>query len=237
MNKILSITLITIITLFSTVFKVNATVLTQGYISLEIGKQAQEIIKREIKSNINIDIDNSYISSVEVYGNKYKIQVLCNSEKFNPITIFKVNILSNGSLVKTFGVPVKISIFETVAVAANNIYRGEFLSSNNIKYENKEISFIYDNVMKESDTPEGFIANKIYRQGEIIDKRYIATPPDVLMHTPISIIFKNDDITVSLDGEAMDNGKIGDYIRVNNKTYKKQYKGQIIDNNTVMVKL
>lgn len=237
MNKFLSLTLIAFFILTVTAFKADATVLTQGYISLEIGKQAQEIIKRSINANIDVDVDNSYISGIDLPGNNHKVQVVCNSARFNPITVFKVNIISNGSIVKTFGVPVRVSVFDTIAVAAGTINRGEMLSSANIKYETKEVSLIYDNILKISDRPEGFLAGKIYRTGEIIDRRFVGTPPDVLIHTPVALIFKNNDITVSLDGEALDNGKIGDYIRVNNKRYKKQYKGQIIDKSTVMVKL
>jgi flagella basal body P-ring formation protein FlgA len=237
MNKILNILLITIFTQFLTCLKTDAAVLTQAYLVQEIKKQAQVIIKKEIKSNLNIETDNYYISTVSVPGNNYKVQVTCGSQKFNPITIFKVNILLEGKILKTFGVPISISIFETVAIAAKNISKDELFSQNNIKYELREISLINNNIILLSDSLDNSLADRSFKMDEIIDKRFIKSPPDILMYNPVSLIFENDDITISLDGEALESGKIGEYIRVKNKTYKKQYRGQIIEKNKVMVKL
>lgn len=230
--------LITIFTLFLTGLKAEAAVLTQRYLAQEIRKQAQTIIKKELNYNLNIETDDYYISNITVPGNNFKIQVSCSTRKFNPVTIFKVNILSEGKIMKTFGVPISISIFESVAVAAKDISRDEPLSSSNIKYETREISLINNNnILTSSDVTDNFIADKQFKADEILDRRFIKTPPDVLMYNPVSLIFENEDITISLDGEALDSGRIGEYIRVKNKLYKKQYRGQIIDKNKVMVKL
>lgn len=237
MNKILSILLITIFTLFLTASKTKAVILTQDYLAQEIKKQIQTIVKKEISSNSNIEVNNYFINNVSVPNNNYKIQVTKNSNTFNTVTIFKVNIWSNGNTIKTFGIPVKISIFENVAIATRNISKDELISPNNIKYETREISLANDNSVNISDSLDSTLAGKPFKIGEILDKRFIKNQPDVLMYSPVSLIFTNKEITVSLDGIALDNGQIGEYIRVKNKTYKKQYQGQIIEKNKVMINL
>lgn len=237
MNKVLSIILITILTLFLSVKTVKATILTQGYLASEIKKKAQELIQKEIEGDLSLTIDSSYLNNIEIPYNQYKINVICNSTRLNPITIFKVNVIADGKVQRTFGVPIKISIFETVAIATSNIQRGETLTSNNIKFEKKDVSFNYENITKKSNQIDGYISGKLFRAGDVIDKRFLSPPPDIVKNCPVSIIFKSNEITVSLDGEAMENGKIGDYIKVKNKKYKRQYKGKIIDQGTVIVNL
>jgi xanthine phosphoribosyltransferase len=66
----------------------------------------------------------------------------------------------------------------------------------------------------------GFLIEKAFQKGEIIDKRFVKMKPDVLRNEGVRIFFvSNGAVMVTIDGTAMADGMTGDYINVENKNY------------------
>ena len=79
-------------------------------------------------------------------------------------------------------------------------------------------------------------SKKIFRTGEVIDKRFINVKPDVVRNTEVRVFFaSNDNLMVTIDAVALEDGLIGEWVSVENKNYKKVYKGKIIGENRVLV--
>ena len=81
------------------------------------------------------------------------------------------------------------------------------------------------------------ISKKLFRDGEIIDKRFVKLRPDVMKNNVVTAYFSSNNVTVEIDAVAMSSGMKGDYIGVSSKQYGKVYTGKIIGENKVLIEL
>ena len=233
--KYLTVTLLTILYLVSG--KADAVTLSSQLLISQIKKDVAEQVSSVIPGKIAVDVRSLPYNSIEIPTGNLKINVSVNMRYFMPYTIARVEILVNNKEVRSFGVPVRLQVWDKVWVASGTINRGETFSDSNIRLENKEISMIAEKAVRENSILEGNLVKKCFVPGEIIDQRFIESVPDVMKSSQVSLIFKTSTIIVNLPGEALDNGKIGDYIKVRNKNYKKDYIGKVIGSNTVLINL
>ncbi|MDD3149714.1 MAG: flagellar basal body P-ring formation chaperone FlgA, partial [Candidatus Gastranaerophilales bacterium] len=160
-----------------------------------------------------------------------------NLRYFSPNTILRVTVFSNNKYVKSFGVPVSIRISDNVLVAKDFIENGQALSTSNLAVEKKDISLKVDKVLRADFNWSDMITRKQFKAGDIIDKRFIESAPEVVKNSPVSIIFQTANLKISLDAQAMEDGKIGDFIKVKCKKYQKSYRAKVISENTVLVNI
>lgn len=230
---ILSVLLLTVFTIKT----VNAAVLDFKTIANKVKKDVKLQINSKIKGNIITEIKAVPFKKLNIPNGKVEINTSINLKFFNPTTIANVSIIVNGKSVRTFILPVKVKIFDKVWVARYNINNGESFNINNITLENKEIGFISNNVLREDFSLLNSKTKRNYKVGDVIDKRYIAINPCIEKNSIVSILFENSDFTIVLMGEAMQEGKIGDFIKVRNKQYKKLYTGKILSAGKVLVNI
>jgi flagella basal body P-ring formation protein FlgA len=217
--------------------KANASTLNSQFLSNQIKTSVASQINSIIPGRIIVDIRSIPYQNIDIPKGNLKIDVSVNTRYFTPTTIARVLILVDDKEITEFGVPVRIQVWDRVWVAADTINRGETLSASNIKIENKEISLVTEKVVREDTILEGNLIRKTFVPGEVIDKRFIESIPTIMKSSQVSLIFKTQLITVNLPGEALDNGKLGDYIKVRNKNYKKDYIGKVIGANMVLINL
>lgn len=226
--------------LFLTVFlsgKGDAAVLNHQFLVNEIKKEITEQVKSIMPGKISVDIKNWPYNSIQVPNGKTSIITMIDLKHFNPVTLAKVNVFVDDRNAFTFGIPIKISIYDKVWVAADNINRGEALTSLNLALEEKEIGFLAKDVARQDFPVDGKLVQKVFRAGEIIDTRYIKTVPIIIRNTPVSVIFKSSSVTITLPAEALEDGNLGDYVRVRSDKLKKNYVGKVISANTVLINI
>jgi len=217
--------------------KAFALSLNNQFLTEQIKKNVEEQISSIMPGKIVVDVKSIPYRGVDIPPGKLKINVSVNTRYFTPCTIAKIQVLVNDKEVTTFGVPVKLQVWDRVWVATDTINRGETFSASNIKVENKEISLIAEKAIKENVSLEGNLVKKSFVPGEVIDMRFVESIPVIMKSSQVSLIFKTQLIMVNLPGEALDNGKMGDYIKVRNKKYKKDYIGKVIGANRVLINL
>lgn len=217
--------------------KADAVTLSNQALAERIKRDVTEQIRTIVPGRIVVDVKTLPYQKIEIPSGQLKINVSINQRFFTQSAITRVQIIVDDKEIKSFGVPVKIQVWDKVWVATDTIYRGETFSASNIKLEEKEISLIAEKAAREDVSLEGNLVKKSFAPGEIIDKRFVESVPTVMKNNQVSLIFKTSTITVNLPGEALDNGKMGDYIRVRNQNYKKEYIGKVIGANAVLVNL
>ena len=217
--------------------KAYAYTLNNQFLTSQIKSSIEEQISSIMPGKIIVDVKSIPYRNIDIPSGKLKIIVSVNLRYFTQNTIARVSVNVNDKEITAFGVPVKLQVWDRVWVATDSINRGETLSVSNIKVENKEISLIAEKAVKENVSLEGNLVRKNFVPGEVIDMRFIESIPTIMKSSQVSLIFKTRLITVNLPGEALDNGKIGDYIKVRNKNYKKDYIGKVIGENTVLINL
>ena len=176
--------------------------------------------------------------TMTVSDGKIKFVVTSNFEKFVPRDIKKVYVYSNGKLEREFLVQVRTLAYKNVLCAKTQMERESLLSNANVSAKRMEVSAQLDYVL----TPEmlenkQIITKKWFREGEILDKRFVRIKPDVERNSEVQTYFKSNGIMIMISGKALDEGMVGDYINVQNETYKRTYKARVIGENKVLVNI
>lgn len=211
---------------------VSGAVLDDQFISRQIKKNIIEQLKQKHDGKIEVEITALPYKSIEVPDGDIKIETGTDLSSFNS-TIVKVDVYSDDIKVKTFGARVEINVYDKVWVAKDWIKRGESLK--NLKLVEKNISSMVNEVTSKDFEPGQYQARKNIRPGDVINRDYIEKVPTIVKNSPVSLIFITPQVSVTIPAIAMTSGKIGDFIKVKNKDYKKSYVGKIIGKNLVLV--
>jgi len=229
---------IAFIILALTVNSAFAVTLTDNFVREEIRKQIIEQNKRYTDAELQVIIANMPFSTMTIPDGKLKFVVTSNFDKFVPRDIKKVYIYSNGILAKEFIVSVRTLAYKNVLCARTTLDREALLSNANVVPKRMEVSANIDYVLTESMLKNRqIITKKWFREGEILDKRFVRIKPDVERNSEVQVYFKSNGVMVAISGTALSEGMIGDYIDIQNKTYNKKYKGRIIGENKVLINI
>ena len=155
------------------------------------------------------------------------------SREFRVITI-KVE----DKFVRTLGVPLKIVAHKNVIVAKEQIERGSVLAKNIVAIRKVDVTNQYMQPLEPNDLNKPLVVTKLYKAGDVIDKKFVKAQPDVIKNTPVTLYFQSkNDLSITLDGIAMTEGNKGDTITIKNQKYNRVYTGKVIGENKVMVKI
>ena len=213
-----------------------ALTLTDTYVREEIRKQIIEQNKKYTDAQLKVIIANMPFSTMTIADGKLKFVVSSNFDKFVPRDIKKVYIYSNGHLEKEFIVSVRTLAYKDVLCARTMLDREALLSNANVVAKRMEVSANIDYVLTEDMLKNRqIITKKWFREGEILDKRFVRVKPDVERNAQVQLYIKSNGVMVSITGTAMDEGMVGDYINITNKSYNKKYRGRVIGENKVLI--
>lgn len=235
MKKLL---LTTLIVLMTTANFACAATLSDSYVREEIKKQIIQQNKRYTDADLEVIIANMPFSTMYVPDGKLKFVVTSNFDKFAPRDIKKVFIYSNGKLAKEFIVSVRTLAYKDVLCARNQIERDSLLTSANVGPRRMEVSLQLDNIL----TPDmlnkkQMVSKKWFREGEIIDRRFVKIKPDVERNSDVQAYFNSNGVLIRINGKSMGEGMIGDYVNIQNQTYKRTYRGRVIGENKVLINI
>ena len=216
----------------------NAAIIDSKTLKDEIIKDIKDQVEDLISGKISIVINKLPYRSINIPDNsRFEIHASTNLKYFSPFTVARVKVIANDKTVKIFGVPLKIKVQDSVWVAKEYISRSQKFSLNNLVKKEKDITFVAKTAVRSSYSIEKAISRKNYKPGDVIDVRFINNAPKVVRNKPVNVIFKSDFISVKISAKALNNGKVGDLIKVRSDKYKKDYIGKVIGLNTVLVEI
>ncbi|MBY0404901.1 MAG: flagellar basal body P-ring formation chaperone FlgA [Cyanobacteria bacterium] len=178
------------------------------------------------KKEIQIEIDSTL---EKIYSNRVVVQVHMNSDSGESHFV---------------GIPIKVGIFEPVWVVNTYIPAGRSLSKKDLRIEKKDISQSYAYLMT-ADKPVDILEARVNMQpNELLDNRKVNLPLAVRRNSDVRILVNcvNSGAIITLIGQALSDGHIGDVIRVkqrlnNDSARTKYYSAKIINKNQVQVDL
>lgn len=83
----------------------------------------------------------------------------------------------------------------------------------------------------------GKMASQSIREGRVLERNMIKTAPDVLLGDELQIILQNRGVQLALPGIAKEEGLIGEVIRVQCPTTRKEFRGILNTQDEVLVSL
>ena len=233
MRKILGTILITLLTAIT----VQAQTLTSAQVQSDISKVLKETYYNGLTGyEVDVKVMNVPFSELIIPDGKIYYEVVSPKDRYIPRDVKRVNVYVNGMLVKTLNLPVAIQAYKEVLVAKTDIVRDQAITEENTTLKRVDCANVIEYVLDKESLKKEMTSKKIFRTGEVIDKRFINVKPDVVRNTEVRVFFaSNDNLMITIDAVALEDGLIGEWVNVENKNYKKVYKGKIIGENRVLV--
>jgi len=132
-------------------------------------------------------------------------------------------------------VPVTVTVYKNVVVAARSLSRGEVLTENDFKRVKYDMSQL----------PAGYIEDPVYGIGMELKRRLTTGAPltTSMMKKPnivkrgqhVSIVARTGGMEVRMSGKALAHGAVGDRIRVLNVRSKKKLEGTVTPSGDIKV--
>lgn len=203
----------------------------------QVEKEAREnLLKYDVEYKINLS--SIPFSSFETGENvKPKIEVISQTPNFSTNSMKRIVIKnSNGIVLKTFAMNVKISVFKEVLTAKDIIQFNQEINSSNCAFEKREISKYLGKTF--SQMPQNLIAKRNYSKGAIVLNDGLSEKSAILKNSTIDIIFlSNKGLSIKLQGRALKDGVIGEKIPVRSDKYNKVYTAVVNSQNEVIVRI
>lgn len=110
---------------------------------------------------------------------------------------------------------VRAQVSARIAVMASELAAGKILADEDVLLERHDISGVADSISDPADAV-GMSGKRTLRAGEIVRKGLLSSPTMVKRGEPVRIVARQEQIEVSMAGEALDAGARGDTVRVRN---------------------
>jgi len=136
----------------------------------------------------------------------------------------------------TFGTAI-IRVEEPVAIATKNLNPGDPLDEEGIRFENREVSrFSKNGIFTQTHELENKIARTFIRSGSIVNPTQVETPSEIKRGEMVDLLFENTQLSIKARMKALDNGRTGQWIRVENQNNKRIVRAKVIDQGRVALK-
>lgn len=110
---------------------------------------------------------------------------------------------------------VRAQVSARIAIVASDVPAGKVIADEDVLLERHDISNITDPVSDPQDVV-GMSGKRALRSGEVLRLALLASPTLVKRGEAVRIVARNDQVEVSMAGEALDAGARGSLVRVRN---------------------
>lgn len=217
--------------------KASAAIITDTDAKSIISRQVIENYKKYTDAEIHVDVVGLPFKDFVAPNGKVTFIVKPSVDKFMARDLEKVSVCVNGNVVKVFNAPIVVKAYQNVLVASKYITRETEINSSVVRVEKKEISNNFEYPLRAEDIDKQMMSRKVFVEGEIIDRRFVKARPEILRNGNVTVFFNTNNLTVSVEGTALSDGAHGDNICVLSKQYNKIYKGTVVGENRVLVKI
>ena len=237
-TNLLPYCLVAIFTLFITPC-VQAQVIPASKVKVDVARLFESNYKKITDGDVQVKITATPFADLQLPDGRITYKISAGSgDKILPRDVKRVDVLVNGVYQRTLNLPAQTSVYKDVLVASEQINREQILTKECTEIKKVDVASRADFVLDGSMIDKEITTKKIFQKGEIIDKRFVKMRPDVARNADVRVFFvSNGSVMISIDGTAMSDGMLGDYINVENKNYKKVYNGKIIGENRVLVNI
>jgi len=180
----------------------------------------------EIPSPIQVNPSNWDVKISKRYG---KVKRGANS--------IEVAVFSNESLIKKFLTTVRFKTFDNMVVAKSQLNKLNRISGDQVLIQRIESTTIKRMFFRNLEDVFNLQTKRIVQKGkpiffDMVELPFLVTRGDIL-----KIVVKLKNLEVSATGKALQGGRIGDMIKVENLSTRKKLVGTIQNRKTVLIEL
>ena len=155
-----------------------------------------------------------------------------NSE--NTIPVF-LTINVNDTKVATLQLAADVSFLEEAIVATRSIGKDDIINGSDLYIEKREMKTHEKNIFRNIMDVVGLKANCVISKGETIKSDMVRKVPLVKKGDRVLISASSSELKICTVGEILDQGNLGELVRVINVDTHKVIKGKVINNKSIQV--
>ena len=152
-------------------------------------------------------------------------------------SVMRVGIDLGGQTQRKMSVTADVRIWRTVVVASHMIKRGEEMALVGCELAERDVTQVRGAYFSEIESLQGMQARRTLSIGDIITDGHVEKIPIVRRGDAIRLVARAGRMSMSAAGEAMQDGGIGDRIRVKNSDSGKVVYGHVLEDGAIQVGL
>lgn len=121
-----------------------------------------------------------------------------------------------------------IKVYQSVAVAQKNLNHGDFFGSDAVTFKELEISRYHrTGLFTTWDELKDKVVKGFVRSGTVISAAQAQKPIEIQSGQMVDLLFENNQMLITARMKALESGRAGDWIRVENPTSKRVVRARV----------
>ncbi|MBI5699508.1 flagellar basal body P-ring formation protein FlgA [Candidatus Saganbacteria bacterium] len=156
--------------------------------------------------------------------------------RVTPRMTLPIAVIKDGEEIERGAVTARIEVFHEVVTAGRKLLKNQRLQPEDIIMQKMEVSLYPDKYFVDKNRVIGKISTTLVPQGAMLLSWMVKAQPVVARGETVRIINRSEGLLVEAQGEALQDGQIGDLIKVRRKNVKQSFEAQVIGAGAVEVK-
>ncbi len=202
---------------------------------------ANEVLINKVLATFSLD-RSAYVVEVlsaefitkDFTENEIELKSLYSTEPLGRFAVV-ATITKNKVIVESRQVRLFIHKFDSVVVANDRIARFAELSENSVSIIRKDISDLREQPVLSIATVKGNRTRRNIIKGAVLTMADIEPMPVIKSHQDIHLVYVSGLCRVTSQGEALQDGRVGDFIKVKNKSSGKIVMARVVDETVASV--
>jgi flagella basal body P-ring formation protein FlgA len=154
---------------------------------------------------------------------------------YNSPTNVAVLIKANGKVIARIVVRLSVKLYQNVVIISRPITTGSLLTLEDLKYERFDTGRLSQGYYTDINKLVGLVVRRPASPGTIVNDYLVDKPIIIKRGATVSIVSRVGTLEVSATGQAMQDGKEGQLIRVQNLSTKRFIVAKVLSENVVLV--
>ena len=160
-----------------------------------------------------------------------------NINRITSNTILRVEIRAGRQLLATRQVPVYIRLWRKVLIAETTLRRGQLLCDVALTLERRDVLTLRDPLYELPSAAAAYELAESVPVGAPLTARAFRVKPVVFRGKTVTAIMTDNALTISLKVEVLEEGVPGQLVRVRNLQSRRELRGKVQDEQTILISL
>lgn len=157
------------------------------------------------------------------------------SGKYEGPVLMTVEMEVSGREVRTLPLRVLVEVYRPVVLTTKRVEKGDKFSKENVALVREPTSKVPSGCLQEIGNVLGRTAAVPLVPGTVLRLNYITDPPVIRHGQVVSAVVRRGNVEISVAVRAIEDGKAGDTIRVENTESHAVIRGKVLDERTVLI--
>jgi len=155
--------------------------------------------------------------------------------RYNTPTNITATIRMNGQLFTRLVLKLDVKLYKQVVVVTGPLSFGEILTTEKVGYERKDIGHLSAGYFTDINKVLGFVARRTLAPGMVMTESMLNKPLLIKRGSNVNIVARNGGMEITAPGIAMQDGSLGQIIKVQNISSTRVVTAKVLDETTVQV--